>query len=187
MNKIIYLLAIILPFGLVLLVVYKLIYRSFWFKKNVLKIDSEMKYFLFSEFDSKATDEEIKAGFKVYEKNGYYYLDGSGKANMNSGFLATLEAARNDVEIYNEKNSDNLKFLITSGYRTPKHNEAVGGVNDSAHTKGLAADLFVGYYSETQKQIILSFLRKYFTRIGVSEQFFHVDTDGTKPQLEWTY
>jgi hypothetical protein len=33
--------------------------------------------------------------------------------------------------------------IITSGYRCPKLNEAVGGVDDSWHTYGLAADFHV--------------------------------------------
>lgn len=32
-------------------------------------------------------------------------------------------------------------IIITSGYRCPELNAAVGGVSDSAHVKGLAADI----------------------------------------------
>ena len=35
---------------------------------------------------------------------------------------------------------DNHPVMINSGYRSPKLNEAVGGVKGSAHTHGLAAD-----------------------------------------------
>lgn len=31
--------------------------------------------------------------------------------------------------------------VVTSGYRSPEHNEAVGGVKNSYHTLGLAADI----------------------------------------------
>jgi len=34
-------------------------------------------------------------------------------------------------------------IIITSGYRTPEHNAAVGGVPNSTHTKGMAADIRV--------------------------------------------
>jgi len=34
-------------------------------------------------------------------------------------------------------------FVITSGYRTPAHNKAVGGAKNSWHMKGLAADFQV--------------------------------------------
>jgi zinc D-Ala-D-Ala carboxypeptidase len=34
-----------------------------------------------------------------------------------------------------------VPFKITSGYRDPQHNKAVGGVANSSHTKGLAVDL----------------------------------------------
>jgi len=32
---------------------------------------------------------------------------------------------------------------VTSGYRCPAHNQAVGGVKDSLHCQGLAADIVV--------------------------------------------
>jgi uncharacterized protein YcbK (DUF882 family) len=37
----------------------------------------------------------------------------------------------------------NRPISINSGYRSPSHNEAVGGVKDSYHTKGMAADIVV--------------------------------------------
>lgn len=35
------------------------------------------------------------------------------------------------------------RYLITSGYRSNKHNKKVGGVSNSQHTKGLAFDVWV--------------------------------------------
>ncbi len=37
----------------------------------------------------------------------------------------------------------NKPIRITSGYRTPAHNRRVGGVKDSYHTQGMAADFVV--------------------------------------------
>lgn len=37
----------------------------------------------------------------------------------------------------------NRPITIISGYRCPKHNREVGGVQDSFHTKGMAADIRV--------------------------------------------
>jgi uncharacterized protein YcbK (DUF882 family) len=34
-----------------------------------------------------------------------------------------------------------LPLIINSGYRCPEHNEAIGGVKKSGHTKGYSADI----------------------------------------------
>ena len=71
-----------------------------------------MKYFTLDEFDCPS-------------------LPNSGK-NMDSSFLAKLEKAREIAGI---------PFKITSGYRTKTHNEEVGGVPNSSHLIGVAADI----------------------------------------------
>ena len=38
--------------------------------------------------------------------------------------------------------------VVTSGYRCPVHNEAVGGVNNSQHIYGRAADIYVPSMSQ---------------------------------------
>ena len=71
-----------------------------------------LNYFTLSEFDSPD-------------------LPNSG-VNMDRDFLAKLEIAREYA---------GTPFRITSGYRTAERNKQVGGVPDSAHTKGHAADI----------------------------------------------
>ena len=102
---------------------------------------------------------------------------GSG-ANMNPDFLAMLEYAREKAEI---------PFVITSGYRTPEHNKKVGGVTNSAHTKGRAAD--VRYQTEKDAdKIIRSALDAGFKRIGIGNRFIHLDNDFTLPTPAiWKY
>lgn len=56
---------------------------------------------------------------------------GSGGA-MKIRFLQMLDEAREQAGI---------PFIVNSGYRTPAHNAAVGGVPNSAHLHGWAADI----------------------------------------------
>lgn len=72
-------------------------------------------------------------------------------------------------------------ILINSGYRCQKLNEIVGGVQNSMHTKGLAADFRTGekedinkmfeFLKKKQKDFKIKELIKYtnFIHMGVSE------------------
>lgn len=72
-------------------------------------------------------------------------------------------------------------ILVNSGYRCKKLNEIVGGVQESMHTKGLAADFRTGkkedinimfeFLKENQKEFKIIELINYktFIHIGVSE------------------
>ena len=96
-------------------------------------------------------------------------LPDSGK-NMDSNFLYKLDNARDIAGI---------SFKITSGYRTKEHNEQVGGVPNSSHLIGVAADIDVG--SGNERYIILNALIKAgFKRLGVAKTFIHCDTDDSK-------
>lgn len=97
---------------------------------------------------------------------------------MDITFLTMLDNARDIADI---------SFRITSGYRTKSHNQQIGGVPDSAHTKGRAAD--IAATSGTKRWIIInSLLQAGFNRIGIANTFIHVDNDPDKPQsVIWTY
>tara|TARA_R100000231_G_scaffold139613_1_gene121634 strand:- start:1841 stop:2197 length:357 start_codon:yes stop_codon:yes gene_type:complete len=115
------------------------------------------KYFSLSEFDCPS-------------------LPNSGK-NMDINFINKLEQAREIAGI---------PFKITSGFRTAEHNEKVGGVKNSSHIKGVAADVAVG--SGKERYIILNALiRAGFKRIGVAKTFIHCDTDADKNNSVWVY
>ena len=117
-----------------------------------------MKYFKLSEFDSPD-------------------MVGSGEA-MDREFLSRLDQARSLA---------GTSFRITSGYRTLEHNKKVGGVEDSSHTKGHAADIACSN-SVYRFKIITSLLKAGFTRIGIADSFIHVDNDPSKSgNVIWTY
>jgi len=97
---------------------------------------------------------------------------------MDYVFLSKLDNAR-DIA--------NIPFRITSGYRTASHNKQVGGVPDSAHTKGRAVD--IAATGGRERYVIINALQQAgFNRIGISNSFIHVDDDPSKPeQVIWTY
>lgn len=117
-----------------------------------------MRYFDISEFDS--PDEP-----------------GSGQY-MDDEFLEMLDKARHLAGI---------PFVINSGYRTRAHNRAVGGLKNSAHLDGFAADIRVKT-SRERIYIVGALLEAGFNRIGIANTFIHVDNDPTKPEeVMWTY
>tara|TARA_R110002012_G_scaffold321773_2_gene551302 strand:+ start:171 stop:539 length:369 start_codon:yes stop_codon:yes gene_type:complete len=122
-----------------------------------------MNYFKFKEFDSPD-------------------LPNSGR-NMDANFLELLDFARTIAGI---------PFKITSGYRTKAHNEALKAKGysaspNSSHCKGLAVDISIPD-SSTRHKILTSLIEAGFTRIGISDNFIHVDADKDKAQgVIWTY
>jgi len=73
-------------------------------------------------------------------------------------------------------------MIITSGYRCEKHNREVGGIEGSAHIKGLAAD--IKYDDVSHKFMLIHAIMKVgFKRIGIYDSFIHVDLDETKAQM----
>lgn len=99
-------------------------------------------------------------------------------ANMAPEFIQKLDQARRAAGI---------PFPITSGFRCARHNAKVGGVSDSAHTKGHAVDISV-FDSLSRYRIVRALLDAGFSRIGIGKALVHVDDDPAKePGVIWTY
>ena len=75
-----------------------------------------------------------------------------------------------------------IPFVITSGYRDVTHNEDVGGVKDSSHTKGEAVDLRARN-SHEHFLITKALMDAGFTRISKCyKSHIHCDIDSIKPK-----
>jgi zinc D-Ala-D-Ala carboxypeptidase len=87
-----------------------------------------------------------------------------------------------------QKVRDNFgPMTINSGCRCGPHNRSVGGSPQSSHLRGLAADIRSAN-SLSRFNLIRSLLAVGFKRIGIGQEFIHVDQDLSKPQsLIWLY
>lgn len=74
--------------------------------------------------------------------------------------------------------------VVTSGYRCPAHNKVVGGVENSYHTQGMAADVSVDAISPQQLAAMAE--QAGFDGIGVypEQGFVHVDLRGYPARWE---
>lgn len=113
---------------------------------------------------------------------------------MKDGFFDSKEFASRDgapspygpmnvrQELVDFLNQLRLRFgkplVVTSGYRSPEHNKAVGGVANSYHTQGLAADI----RPEDQKNLpaLWELCRRLNVTggVGIYDTFVHVDRRG---------
>ena len=120
-----------------------------------------LKYFDVSEFDQKG-------------------LKGSGADFMDEGFLRLCDELR-------ERYGKPLK--VNSGYRSEAYNKKIGGVKNSSHCKVpcKAADFAISSSADRWKFIKVCF-ELGITRIGIGNNFIHIDTDVEKPtKLIWDY
>jgi len=96
---------------------------------------------------------------------------GSG-SRMNPEFMQRLSDARN-ISI--------VPFKINSGYRTTAKNRKAGGVKDSSHLIGRAADIATPN-SSVRFVVLNALMAVGFKRIGIGRTFIHVDDDVRKKQ-----
>ena len=102
---------------------------------------------------------------------------GSGK-HMHDPFLQMLDDARGIAGI---------PFKINSGFRSESHNAYVGGVSNSSHLFGYAADIHCTD-SGSRYIIIDALTQAGFNRFGIGNTFIHVDNDPDKnPRVSWVY
>lgn len=80
-----------------------------------------------------------------------------------------------------------FELHFNSGFRCAECNRLAGGKPNSAHLRGLAADVAVPD-SNTRFLIVSAALRCGFRRVGVGSNFVHLDCDESLPQgMLWVY
>lgn len=98
--------------------------------------------------------------------------------DMSRNFMELLDSARHIA---------NIPFIPTSGFRSEIWEREQGRDGSSSHTKGLAIDLKATTSAERFK-IIDALLSIGLNRIGIGENFIHVDADKNKPaKVMWHY
>lgn len=106
-----------------------------------------------------------------------FYCSCCGREAMQDEFIQRLEKAREIAGV---------PFRINSGFRCEKHNRFVGGVAESSHTLGLAADIACTE-GGSRENIVRGLISAGFTRIGIAKTFIHADCDNSKPDSIWLY
>ena len=119
---------------------------------------------------SKAKDgsKKLSANFRVKE---FACADGSDPIFVDSDLVNILQKIRTHF---------GKSVTITSAYRTPARNKAVGGVAYSQHLYGRAADISV---KDTQPEKVASYADKLMPNkggIGTYKTFTHIDTRAAK-------
>lgn len=105
-----------------------------------------------------------------FKKDEFSCKCGCGLNNINLNLVADLEIARKRSMI---------PFVINSACRCINHNHDIKGSITSSHLKGVAVDIKIDSSSDRYK-IVRSLIDSGFNRIGVYEDFIHVDIDSSK-------
>ena len=71
-------------------------------------------------------------------------------------------------------------IIVNSAYRSPEHNRAVGGVENSYHVQGLAADIRPEHQEDLPELQDLCLELNSDGGVGLYDGFVHVDARGFK-------
>lgn len=90
------------------------------------------------------------------------------------------------LELCNEiRSAFGKPILVNSGYRSPEHNAKVGGVPNSYHVQGLAADIRPKDLKDLPRLQRICEEVNLFGGTGLYDTFVHVDARGKRAR--WDY
>lgn len=118
-------------------------------------------------------DGRVSKHFRVRE---FASKDGTDKVLIDDDLVKLLENIR--------EAAGGKAVTINSGYRSPEHNKAVGGVSKSQHVKGTAADIVVADTDPLTVGQIAEYFLNTKGGIGVYKSFTHVDTRATRSRWD---
>lgn len=101
--------------------------------------------------------------------------DGSDKVLIDTDLVAILQKIRDHL---------GKPITINSAYRTASHNRKVGGVSNSQHVKGTAADIVVSGIAPVEVAKYAEYIMPNKGGIGVYSGFVHVDVRTSRSR--WT-
>lgn len=110
-------------------------------------------------------DRQLTPHFKLSE---FFIHD---QATTNAEYLRNIEKLAQRLEELRE--TFGKAIHISSGFRTPAHNKAVGGEPNSFHLRGLAADIQVS--GMTPKQVYTALDKTWIGGLGLYPLHCHVD------------
>lgn len=105
----------------------------------------------------------------------------TGELNMRPEFIAVLDELRERC---------GFPFIITSGYRSPKHSIEAKKPVAGTHAMGIAVDIKAN--SQQKWKIMDKALQLGITRFGIHKHFIHIDIgdwdlDRFPPNVVWAY
>jgi uncharacterized protein YcbK (DUF882 family) len=115
-------------------------------------------------------------------------FDSKDGAEMPNDVLMNLQKLAGQLQIL--RNNINKPITINSGYRSPEHNKAIGGVENSQHVLGKAADIQVKGIST---RILAALIEDLINDgdmlqggLGIYNSFVHYDIRKNKARWDYT-
>lgn len=114
-------------------------------------------------------------------------FDSKDGAEMPKEVLFNIQKLANQLQVLRDYLGKSIK--VNSGYRSPKHNKSIGGVKNSQHVLGKAADIVVKGIKPQELAVIVERLidegEMLQGGIGIYNTFLHYDI--RKTRARWDY